>query len=30
MQPDNLVDHIGQRSIVQCNISGIFHQIFAI
>ncbi|AVR22760.1 hypothetical protein A8H40_26090 [Burkholderia multivorans] len=30
VQPDSRVDHIGQRSVVQCNISRIFHQIFAI
>ncbi|OXI21738.1 hypothetical protein CFB40_12870 [Burkholderia sp. AU31652] len=30
LQPDNRVDHIGQRWVVQCNISPIFHQSFAI
>ncbi|WJN75450.1 hypothetical protein OH687_01205 [Burkholderia anthina] len=29
MQPDNRVDHIGQRSVLQCNISSDFHQSFA-
>ncbi|TXG18206.1 hypothetical protein FU139_12535 [Burkholderia territorii] len=29
VQPDNRIDHIGQRSVVQCNISRIFHQTFA-
>ncbi|GAU00940.1 hypothetical protein BSLA_01f2023 [Burkholderia stabilis] len=30
LRPDNRVDHIGQRWVVQCNISPIFHQNFAI
>ncbi|OXI47344.1 hypothetical protein CFB84_13390 [Burkholderia aenigmatica] len=30
LRPDNRVDHIGQRWVVQCNISPIFHQSFAI
>ncbi|AXF21292.1 hypothetical protein CUJ89_12910 [Burkholderia pyrrocinia] len=30
MRPDNLVDHIGQRWLVQCNISPVFHQNVAI
>ncbi|EPZ86266.1 hypothetical protein BURCENBC7_AP1176 [Burkholderia cenocepacia BC7] len=30
LQPDNRVDHIGQRSVVQCNISPGFHQSVAI
>ncbi|RQR33986.1 hypothetical protein DIE23_12835 [Burkholderia sp. Bp9143] len=29
VQPDNRVDHIGQRRMLQCNISPIFHQPFA-
>ncbi|RQZ27262.1 hypothetical protein DIE14_12250 [Burkholderia sp. Bp9017] len=29
LRPDNRVDHIGQRSVLQCNISPIFHQSFA-
>ncbi|RQR36382.1 hypothetical protein DIE04_26920 [Burkholderia sp. Bp8994] len=29
VRPDNRVDHIGQRSMLQCNIFPIFHQTFA-